>query len=67
MQSARAQDSFKDCDTCPEMVVIPAGEVMLGSHEFEAFRRPSERPKQRVKIKQPFAMAKTETTRAHYR
>jgi formylglycine-generating enzyme required for sulfatase activity len=24
-------ESFKDCDQCPEMVVVPAGEFMMGS------------------------------------
>jgi formylglycine-generating enzyme required for sulfatase activity len=24
-------ESFRDCDDCPEMVVIPAGEFLLGS------------------------------------
>ena len=30
-----AGDSFADCDICPEMVVIPAGEFMMGSPETE--------------------------------
>ena len=26
---------FRDCDECPEMVVVPAGEFMMGSLESE--------------------------------
>lgn len=28
---AAAPDTFKDCDACPEMVVIPAGSFTMGS------------------------------------
>ena len=27
----KAKDTFKECDDCPEMVVVPAGEFMMGS------------------------------------
>jgi hypothetical protein len=27
----KPKDSFKDCDTCPEIVVVPAGEFIMGS------------------------------------
>lgn len=31
----KAGQTFKDCPTCPEMVVIPAGNFMMGSPENE--------------------------------
>ncbi len=31
-------DTFKDCDVCPEMVVIPAGQFMMGSPPYEEER-----------------------------
>ena len=32
-------DLFKECDDCPEMVVMPAGEFMMGSPALEPERR----------------------------
>lgn len=61
-----AQEVFRDCDDCPEMVVVPAGSVMLGSYKNEAYRRKGERGKQKAEIKKPFAMAKTEVTLRQY-
>ena len=73
--SAAAQESettkelktFKDCDICPEMVVLPAGEVELGAYPHEAYRRSFDRQRSKAKIAKPFAMAKTETTLAMFR
>ena len=33
-------DSFKECDRCPEMVVLPAGELTMGSPRGEPDRSP---------------------------
>ncbi len=33
-----AQQSFKDCAECPEMVVAPAGEFTMGSPTSEMYR-----------------------------
>lgn len=60
-------ETFQDCEDCPEMVVIPSGNVMIGSYETEAYRRKGERGKQKAKIKKPFAMGKTEVTLRQYR
>lgn len=48
---------FKDCDDCPEMVVIPAGSFDMGSD-----KDPTEQPVHHVTISRPFAMGKTEVT-----
>ena len=37
-QSVSAPAGFKDCSTCPEMVVVPAGEFMRGSPQDEPGR-----------------------------
>lgn len=65
--SGEETTAFKDCDMCPEMLVIPSGSVTIGSFETEAYRRAGERPKQIVNIETPFALAKYETTLRQYR
>ena len=56
--------TFKDCDICPEMVVIPRGEFMMGSPADEPKRSTtgSEDPYHRVIIARAFAIGKYETT-----
>ena len=43
-------ESFKDCDDCPEMVVIPAGTFMMGSPTSEEGRSKDEGPQHRVSV-----------------
>ena len=52
---------FRDCEACPEMVVVPAGSFMMGSPE-EA----DEMPIHRVTIGDPFAVGKYEVTFAEW-
>jgi len=58
---------FTDCDKCPEMIVVPAGSVYIGSHEVEIGRKKGERPRVKATIAKPFAIAKTEVTIAQFR
>ena len=52
-----APQVFKDCDVCPEMVVLPKGAFIMGSDLL-----PAEQPKHPVFIKKPFAMSRFEIT-----
>jgi formylglycine-generating enzyme required for sulfatase activity len=61
-ESQPAGHVFRDCDQCPEMVVVPAGSFMMGSHETEAGRSSAEGPQHRVTLAQPFAVGKYELT-----
>jgi formylglycine-generating enzyme required for sulfatase activity len=49
--------SFKECTDCPEMIVVPAGDIIIGSADFQ-----NEEPPHTVTIALPFAVAKFETT-----
>jgi formylglycine-generating enzyme required for sulfatase activity len=53
---------FRDCPTCPQMVVIPAGSFLMGSPESDQDARDDERPQHRVTIAKPFAVSKVEVT-----
>ena len=53
---------FKDCDDCPEMVVVPAGSFTMGSPASEKDRDSDEGPQHRVTIPKPFAVGKFEVT-----
>ena len=65
--------SFRDrladgnpCPTCPEMVAIPAGNVMMGSPEREVGRSDEEGPQHRVTITKPLAIGKFSITRGEF-
>ena len=53
---------FRDCDVCPEMVVVPAGSFVMGSPETEEGRRSNEGPQRRVTIGYAFAVGVYEVT-----
>ena len=59
---AVAPKSVRDCDVCPEMVVIPAGNFMMGSPASEQGRDDDEGPQHQVTIPRPFAAGKFEVT-----
>jgi formylglycine-generating enzyme required for sulfatase activity len=56
---------IRDCPACPEMVVVPAGEFMMGSPDSERGRSSNEGPQRTVTIK-AFAMGKYEVTFAQW-
>ena len=61
----RAGEVFRDCPSCPELVVIPAGEFLMGSPASEEGRVPEEGPQRRVRVER-FALGRYEVTRAQY-
>ena len=69
----KAGETFKDCGDCQTMVVIPAGSFKMGSTEAERVREAvpatfgdHEGPQRDISFAKPFAIATTETTRAHF-
>ena len=61
-----AGETFRDCDDCPEMVVIPAGSFMMGSPAREVALQSFEKPQHSVEFSRPFAIAKYEVTFAEW-
>ena len=57
---------FRDCDTCPEMVVIPAGQFIQGSLAMEKDREANEGHGQLVAIDYALAVSRHEITRAAF-
>ena len=57
--------AFRDCQACPEMVVVPAGEFMMGSPDSERGRVSNEGPQRKVAVRE-FAMGKLEVTFAQW-
>ena len=55
--------AFRECaKDCPEMIVVPAGEFMMGSPPTEKRAVPDEFPQHRVTIARPFAVSKYDVT-----
>ena len=59
--SPRPGEVFRDCPSCPEMVVIAAGAFRMGSPASEEARREDEGPQLRVTLRS-FALGVTEVT-----
>ena len=62
---------FRDCDGCPEMVVVPAGSFLMGSPSSEKGRLVEGRfdvegPLREVAIPEPFAVGVYEVTRGEF-
>jgi formylglycine-generating enzyme required for sulfatase activity len=61
-RALKPKDVFKECDACPEMVVVPAGAFVMGSRASEAGRSDNEGPQHAVKINYPFALGRLHVT-----
>lgn len=63
-----AVQSFRDCPTCPEMVVVPAGTFVMGtpSSGLDAARASAEAQAVVVRLARPFAMGRHEVTRGEF-
>jgi formylglycine-generating enzyme required for sulfatase activity len=58
-------DTFKDCDECPEMIIIPQGSFRMG--DLYRGDDDTERPVHRVDLNYSFAVGKFEIMQAQWR
>ena len=59
-------ETFRDCDGCPEMVVVPAGSFMMGSPINDLGQDSDEQPQRKVVLAAPFGVGKYEVTFAEW-
>lgn len=60
--SLKSGDTFSECGSCPEMVVIPTGQFLMGSPDSEVGRSSSEGPPRIVSLTYRLAVSKYEIT-----
>jgi len=58
--------SFRDCTDCPELMVIPPGQFIMGSPATEAGRYNNEGPQRLVTLRAPLAVGVFEVTFAEW-
>ena len=63
---AQKATSVKDCDVCPEMVTVPAGQFTMGSPKSEIDRDISEGPQRKVAVAS-FLLGKFEVTQGQWK
>jgi formylglycine-generating enzyme required for sulfatase activity len=54
-------DVFRDCQDCPELVVVPPGDFVMGSGDT-----PYEKPEHPISVPRPFAIGRSEVTFAEW-
>jgi formylglycine-generating enzyme required for sulfatase activity len=65
----KPKEAFKECENCPEMVTIPAGQVLMGSEQGDidsGVAAANEGPQHMAVIKQAIAVGRFEITRDQY-
>ncbi|WP_291201538.1 formylglycine-generating enzyme family protein [Hyphomonas sp.] len=58
---------FRDCQDCPDMVVVPSGKFTMGSPASEEGRNDDEGPQRQVDIAAPLAVGRFEVTLEQFR
>ncbi len=65
----KPKESFRECQNCPEMVMVPSGEFLMGSSKDEidnGLAGANEAPQHKVALRQPIAVGRFEVTRDQY-
>lgn len=63
----RVGQVVKDCDVCPELVVLPQGSFVMGSPGSEPERDKNEGPQRSVQINHTLAVGKYEVTQGQWK
>jgi formylglycine-generating enzyme required for sulfatase activity len=61
-RALRPHDTFMECPTCPDMVVLPVGTFTMGSPDAEEGRSRAEGPQRQIKVTRAFAVGKFAVT-----
>jgi formylglycine-generating enzyme required for sulfatase activity len=61
-RALKPKDSFKECDRCPEMIMMPIGEFTMGAPSTEPEREPGEVPQHRVALGKPSSVSRFAVT-----
>lgn len=66
--AAAAQDAFRDCEICPEMLRMPAGSYVMGAGPDEPAVQagPPESERTVISLSRPFALSRVEVTRGEF-
>jgi formylglycine-generating enzyme required for sulfatase activity len=65
----KPKNSFRECQNCPEMVVVPAGEFLMGSGKDDIdneLAAANEAPQHKVRVKETIAIGRFEVTRDQF-
>jgi formylglycine-generating enzyme required for sulfatase activity len=60
--SLKQKSDFRECEKCPEMIVIPAGSFMMGPSDSGSKRTPSDVSRHKVAFAHPFAVGRFAVT-----
>jgi formylglycine-generating enzyme required for sulfatase activity len=61
-RSIKPPQHFKECDTCPEMIVVPSGRFIMGSPSNEPSRTADEGPQRQIVFAHGFAVGRSAVT-----
>ena len=61
-RALKPTDTFRECEQCPEMVVVPAGSFMMGSPANEPEREREEGPQHRLTFAKALAVGRFSVT-----
>jgi formylglycine-generating enzyme required for sulfatase activity len=64
--AVRPLDQFKECEKCPEMIMVPASHFLMGAKDGEAARSPDEGPQHEVSFARPFAIGRFTVTMSEW-